>query len=166
MARLHPPKTAGRRRSVRWRAPIPLSSAVAGGHPRSRPETAPSAGHSTRPADRGGRSRFLRTWARDWRDRTVVVADDIGAGSQDEGRTRHHSSSLRGPHLCPSDTPPLPNRLRHPHPPTIRPPALDPRAITVTALVILTLYLYKGFWRENLITLTIPGRSRQILRHF
>ena len=28
---------------------------------------------------------LLRTWTRGWRDRTVVVEDDISAGSQDEG---------------------------------------------------------------------------------
>jgi len=28
---------------------------------------------------------FLRTWVRGWRDKAVVVEDDIGAGSQDEG---------------------------------------------------------------------------------
>ena len=31
-----------------------------------------------------GSSTFLRTSARGWRDRTVVVEDDISAGSQDE----------------------------------------------------------------------------------
>ena len=30
---------------------------------------------------------FLRTWARGWRDKADVVADDISAGSQDEERT-------------------------------------------------------------------------------
>ena len=50
---------------------------------------------------------FLKTWARGWRDKADVVADDISAGSQDEEITRHHSSSLRGPRTHPSDTPPI-----------------------------------------------------------
>ena len=65
---------------------------------------------------------FLRTWVRGWRDRADVVEDDIGAGSQDEEMTRHHSSSLRGPRPRPSDTPPPSKRLRHPHPPTLPTP--------------------------------------------
>ena len=65
---------------------------------------------------------FLRTWARGWRDRTVVVKDDISVGSQDEGMTRHHSSSLRDLRLCPSDAPFPPNQLSRPHPPTLPPP--------------------------------------------
>ena len=65
---------------------------------------------------------FLKTWARGWRDKADVVADDISAGSQDEEITRHHSSSLRGPRTHPSDTPPPSKRLRHPHPPTLRTP--------------------------------------------
>jgi len=33
-----------------------------------------------------------------------------------KGLMRHHSSSLRGPRPCPSDTPPPSNQLRHPPP--------------------------------------------------
>ena len=54
-----------------------------------------------------------------------MVADDISTGSQDEGMTRHHSSSLRGPRPPPSDTPPPSKRLRHPHPPTLPTPCSD-----------------------------------------
>lgn len=49
---------------------------------------------------------FLRTWIKGWRDKAVVVEDGISAGSQDEGMTRHHSSSPRGPRPRPSNTPP------------------------------------------------------------
>ena len=49
---------------------------------------------------------FLRTWIKGWRDKAVVVEDGISAGSQDEGMTRHHSSSPRGPRPRLNDTPP------------------------------------------------------------
>ena len=61
---------------------------------------------------------LLRTLVRGWRDRKVVIS----AGSQDEGMTRHHSSSLRGPRPRLSDTPSPSNQLRHPHPPTLPTP--------------------------------------------
>ena len=51
--------------------------------------------------------------SRGWRDKAVVMKGDIGAGSQDEGMTRHHSSSLRGSRPRLSDTPPRSNQPTH-----------------------------------------------------
>ena len=74
---------------------------------------------------------FLKTSARGWHNRADLVEEDISAGPQDEEVPRHHSSSLRGSRLCPSDTPPPSKRLRHPHPPTLPTPCLAPQLPTV-----------------------------------
>ena len=65
---------------------------------------------------------FLRTWIKGWRDKAVVVEDGISAGSQDEGMTRHHSSSPRGPRPRLNDTPPRQSSSAPPHPPTLPTP--------------------------------------------
>lgn len=74
-----------------------------------------------------------------------MVADDITAGSQDEGMTRHHSSSLRGPRPRPSDTPPpiktaqTPPTHRPYRPPGPRPSSAPPhrrRQSTVTCIPV------------------------------
>ena len=48
--------------------------------------------------------------------RAVVMEDDISSDSPGTGLTRHHSSSPRGPHLCPSDTPSPIKPLQTPSP--------------------------------------------------
>ena len=67
---------------------------------------------------------FLRTWARGWRDRADVVTRVIGAGSQDEGMTRHHSSSLRGPRPVPATHHPHQNGSDTPTHRPCRPPGI------------------------------------------
>jgi len=71
-------------------------------HPASTPVTARNntVGRSRRtPRLSRGSVMLLRTLVGGWRDRAVVMADNIGAGSQDEGMIRHRLSFPTGP--CP-----------------------------------------------------------------
>lgn len=94
-------------------------------HPARTPATDrdSTVGRSRRtPRQSRGSVTFLTTWVRGWRDKAVMAEDGISTRSQDEGMTKHHSSSPRGPRPRLDYTPPPSNQLSPHHPQTLPTP--------------------------------------------